>query len=45
MSSKAGLKAGAKSYFDDTGISSKTGFEVGKYNAKKGTVSYSYLDE
>ncbi len=45
MSSKGGLKAGAASYFDSQGISSKDGFKVEKYDAKNGTVKYSYLDE
>ena len=45
MSSKGGLKAGAAAYFDSQGISSKDGFKVEKYDAKNGTVKYSYLDE
>jgi hypothetical protein len=45
MDSKSGLKAGANAYFESQGISSKDGFKVEKYDAKNGTVSYSYLDE
>lgn len=45
MDSKGGLKAGANAYFESQGISDKDGFKVEKYDAKNGTVSYSYLDE
>lgn len=45
MDSKGGLKAYANDYFAAQGISDKEGFKVDKYDAKNGTVSYSYLDE
>ena len=45
LQKKKYLKEYANDYFDEKGISSKTGFRVDKYNANKGIVSYSYLDE
>ena len=45
MSNKSGLKKGAQQYFENQGISSQKGFKVEDYDAKNGTVTYSYLDE
>ena len=45
MSNKSKLKNYSSDYFDKMGLSSQDGFKVGKYDAKKGTVSYSYTDE
>ena len=45
MKNKSGLKSFADEYFANSGISDKNGFQVEKYNAKKGTVTYSYFDD
>lgn len=45
MDDKGTLEHMADSYFRDQGISDQSGFEVEKYDAEKGTVSYSYIDE
>ena len=45
MSNKSKLKNYSSDYFDKMGLSSQDGFKVGKYDAKKGIVSYSYTDE